>query len=98
MRNDADRGLFFICLAGNIGRQYEFIQHSWVNNPKFDELYDEPDPVTGYHPPNGSAAFSVPGEPVRERYTNIPSFVTTRGGAYFFMPGIRALRYLAALG
>ena len=26
------------------------------------------------------------------------NFVTVRGGAYFFLPGLRGLRYLAALG
>jgi hypothetical protein len=26
----------------------------------------------------------------------LPRFVTVLGGAYFFLPGIRALRYLAA--
>jgi hypothetical protein len=28
----------------------------------------------------------------------LPQFVTVRGGAYFFLPGIRALRYLATQG
>jgi hypothetical protein len=27
----------------------------------------------------------------------LPAFTTVRGGAYFFLPGIRALRYLATL-
>ena len=39
--------------------------------------------------------FSIPAEPVRLRYTNLPQFVTVRGGAYFFLPGLRALSYLA---
>lgn len=94
--DDPERGLFFICLCGNISRQFEFIQHSWVNNPKFDGLYDEPDPLVGYHP-DGAASFSIPMDPVRMRLRNLPQFVTTRGGAYFFMPGIRALRYLTTL-
>ena len=94
--DDPERGLYFICLAANISRQFEFIQHSWVNNPKFDNLYDEPDPLVGYHPP-GANSFSVPADPVRVRVTGLPTFVTTRGGAYFFLPGLRALRYLASL-
>jgi len=32
------------------------------------------------------------------RVTSVPRFVTVRGGAYFFLPGIRALRYLARAG
>ncbi len=94
-RDDPDRGLYFICLVANIARQFEFIQHTWLNNPKFAERYDEPDPIAGYHPPGSS--FSVPAEPVRQRFSNLPQFVTTRGGAYFFLPGLRALRYLASL-
>jgi Dyp-type peroxidase family len=94
--DDPDRGLYFICIAGNIGRQFEFIQHTWLNNPKFDGLYDEPDPLVANHPAIGST-FSVPADPVRTRYTNLPKFVTVRGGAYFFLPSLRALRYLATL-
>jgi Dyp-type peroxidase family len=92
--DDPDRGLYFICLVGNIARQFELIQHTWVNNPKFNGLYDEPDPLVANHAATG-ATFSVPAEPVRIRYTNLPTFVTVRGGAYFFLPGIRALRYLS---
>jgi Dyp-type peroxidase family len=94
--DDAERGLFFISLGANIGRQFEFVQHSWVNNPKFDELYDEPDPVVSCHP-LGASNFSIPRQPVRLHYKNLPRFVTTRGGGYFFLPGLRALRYLASL-
>lgn len=36
-------------------------------------------------------------EAVRRRYSGLPRFVSVRGGAYFFLPGIRALRYLASL-
>ena len=94
--DDPERGLYFICLGANIGRQFEFIQHTWVNNPKFDGLYDEPDPLVGNHAAS-ARNFSIPADPVRLRYTNLPNFVTTRGGGYFFLPGLRALRYLAEL-
>jgi Dyp-type peroxidase family len=93
---DPDRGLYFVAFAGNISRQFELIQHTWINNPKFDRLYDEPDPLVANHAAIG-CNFSIPGEPVRVRYTNLPNFVTVRGGGYFFLPGIRALRYLATL-
>ncbi|MGE0599990.1 MAG: Dyp-type peroxidase [Dehalococcoidia bacterium] len=91
-----ERGLHFACIVGNISRQFEFVQHTWANNPKFDGLYDEVDPITGPRETGGSN-FSMPANPVRTRLTGIPSFVTVRGGAYFFMPGLRAIRYLAAL-
>ena len=43
--DDAERGLHFICLNANIQRQFEFIQHTWLNNPKFAGLYDDADPI-----------------------------------------------------
>ena len=33
----------------------------------------------------------------RQRLTQVPTFVTTRGGGYFFLPGLRSLRYLSNL-
>jgi Dyp-type peroxidase family len=93
---DDDRGLHFICLVGNIARQFEFVQRTWINSPRFAGLYDAPDPLMSPEPPGGRT-FTVPARPVRERYTGLPRFVATRGGAYFFLPGIAALRRIARL-
>jgi len=87
-----DRGLMFIVINGNISRQFEFVQHSWLVDPRFNGLYDQSDPITGASSNN---QFTVPGNPVRRRCTGLPRFVTVAGGAYFFLPGIRALRFLA---
>lgn len=95
-----ERGLYFICLNANISRQFEFVQHTWANNPKFAGLYEDTDPLTGNRRPQGARTgdtFTVPEDPVRRRITGLPSFVEVRGGAYFFLPGINALRYLATL-
>ena len=92
-----ERGLLFMCVCANIARQFEFIQHTWVNNPKFDGLYDDGDPLLAGHQPHGGT-FTVQADPIRRRYVGLPRFVTVRGGAYLFLPGVRALRYLAGLG
>lgn len=92
----AERGLQFICLNANIARQFEFVQHTWVNNPAFGGLYDDADPLIGSHDPMG-ATFTLQGQPFRQRVTRLPRFVTVLGGAYFFLPGMRALRFLASL-
>lgn len=88
---DDERGLHFICLCANIERQFEFVQYTWVNSPKFDGLYEDPDPLIA----GGSRTFTVQAAPVRKRYLQLPAFVQTRGGGYFFLPGLTALRYLA---
>jgi Dyp-type peroxidase family len=96
-RVEEERGLHFICLNGNIARQFEFVNNTWLNNPKFAGLYDDADPlVAPSHPSDGT--FTVQSAAVRERVTNVPRFVSVRGGAYFFLPGIAATRYLAGLG
>src|SRR5262249_59923590 len=74
----------------------EFVQHTWLNNPNFNGLYDDTDPLAGSRDGRG-ATFTAPRRPVRRRYRGLPQFVRTRGGAYFFLPSISALRYLDQL-
>jgi Dyp-type peroxidase family len=93
---DGERGLHFLCLNANIARQFEFIQHTWANNPKFGDLYDDPDPLVGARTGTGGT-FTIQADPLRRRLLGMPEFVSVRGGAYFFLPGLRALRYLSAL-
>jgi Dyp-type peroxidase family len=93
--DDVDRGLHFICVGGNIARQFEFVQRAWVGSPKFATLYDDADPLIGRHRPDGGT-FTIPDRPVRRRVTGLPQFVTVRGGSYFFLPGLHALRYLGS--
>ena len=95
-------GLQFLCFNANIGRQFEFIQHTWINNPKFAELYSESDPLLGESDPKSIEKgiygdFTAPGNPIRQRVRGLTRFVDVIGGAYFFMPGIKALKYLSNL-
>ena len=94
------RGLLFICLNSDIARQFEFVQQTWLNNSKFRGLYDEVDPVAGVKPKEQLTTahhFSIPGKPFRHRLRQVPPVVRVRGGAYFFLPSIRALKFLAML-
>lgn len=98
--NESPRGLHFICLNANISRQFEFLQNAWVANTKFSGVTGESDPLLGNRE-------SIPGCPItgnftlagdgtlRRRVSGLPQFVTVRGGAYFFLPSLRALRYFA---
>jgi len=47
--------------------------------------------------PQRDAIFTIQADPLRTRVHNLERFVTVKGGAYFFLPSIRALRYLASL-
>ena len=97
---DPASGLFFMCLTANIARQFEFVQNAWLMSAKFDGLDREGDPLTGNRAPlpatDSTDDFSLPQpDGVRRRITGLPRFVTVRGGGYFFLPGLRALRYIA---
>jgi Dyp-type peroxidase family len=88
----ADRGLHFLCFASDIARQFEFLQQSWANNPKFAGLLSDPDPLIGRAERRD---FTIQARPVRLRARALPEFVRVDGGGYFFLPGITALRRLA---
>lgn len=89
---DADRGLMFVCYQASISRQFEFIQSLWLNDGDSFGLGDERDPLANGVP---SERMTIQGE--RPKFlASLPSFVSTRGGDYFFAPGIAALRALAA--
>jgi Dyp-type peroxidase family len=99
----ADRGLHFICLNSDLERQFEFVQHTWINNSVFGGLNGEVDPIIGNvsklmdEQGKSHAIMTVQADPLRTRVHNMDSFITVKGGAYFFLPSITALRYLASL-
>jgi hypothetical protein len=70
---------------------------------KFNGLRDEADPLLGNRVPGfgevPTDAFSIPqSDGADRRVTALPRFVTVLGGAYFFLPGLRALRFLSSVG
>ena len=92
----AERGLAFVFVGARLERQFEFIQSEWVNKGVFfDGPLGDKDPIVGAN--DGSGRFTIPQEPIRRRLPGLPAFVVTRGGEYFFAPGLRALHWLAAL-
>lgn len=95
-RDGKDRGLYFVCLNADIERQFEFVQQTWLNNPAFADLPGEVDPLAGARGRSGTSPFSVHAEPLRACVPALRSYVHVRGGAYFFLPGLGALRALTA--
>jgi deferrochelatase/peroxidase EfeB len=96
---DPQSGLHFICLNANLARQFEFVQGAWIASAKFAGMSNEQDPLLGNRVP-------FPGTQPTDRFTRptadgpcrvsagLPHFVTVIGGAYFFLPGIRALTWM----
>jgi Dyp-type peroxidase family len=91
----ADRGIVFVFAGAHLKRQFEFVKTQWLNDGIFIGAPAEQDPLAGAN--DGSGTFTIPQRPIRRRLSDLPPFVITRGGEYCFVPGLRAMRWLAEL-
>ncbi|MGA7322990.1 MAG: hypothetical protein WBX25_00555, partial [Rhodomicrobium sp.] len=87
------RGLLFMCVNGDIERQFEFIQQTWIVSPYFHGLGKENDPVIA--PIRHDSTFTIPTHRGPITLRNMQTFITMRGGAYFFLPSRSAMRFLS---
>lgn len=94
--DQVDRGIAAFIICASLIRQFEFAQNVWANDRNFHELANERDPIIGTQ--DGTLEFKIPKRPIRKTIKGLPAFTTVRGGAYFFLPGLRALEYLAGQG
>jgi deferrochelatase/peroxidase EfeB len=90
-----DRGIAAFIICASLVRQFEFAQNVWINDRNFHELGNERDPICGNQ--DGTLEFKIPNRPIRKVLKPLPAFTTVTGGAYFFLPGLTGLRYLATL-
>jgi hypothetical protein len=90
-----ERGGVFLLIGAHLKQQFEFVQSQWVTNGNFINQGPEQDPIIGNQRVDGT--FTIPKVPVRRRLHGLPQFVDVRGGEYCFMPGLRALKWLAGL-
>lgn len=90
------RGAYFLFISAKAMATIEFLQQEWINDGEFIGVGDERDPIVGLQ--EEGATFTIPQEPVRRRIHNIHAFNVLRGGEYFFMPSLSALKWLGELG
>ena len=93
--DEIPRGLFFLGLSAKAMATLEFLQRDWIDDGNFSGLGDERDPIVGLQ--EEGATFTIPKAPVRRRIHGIHSFNVLRGGEYFFMPSLSALKWLGDL-
>lgn len=93
-------GILFGCFVADISRQFEFIQYTWANYPKFKQLYSDPDPFIGVNENPGKGVeqqFTIP-QPTANKYiTGLKNFVTVKGGSYFFFPSVNVVEFLGTI-
>jgi len=78
------RGLLFLAYQKSIQKQFEFVQHSWVNDPDFPALGAGEDPILSQ---TAQGPFKCSAQTLTVKH-----FVTTTGGEYFFSPSLSTLR------
>lgn len=97
----AEHGVFIMALCTSLFRQFEFIQQQWIQYGLDLESGNDACPITGRRDPLNHQAnkFVVPVDPDSGKAPfiafNLPQFVETHGGEYFFIPSISALRMMA---
>jgi Dyp-type peroxidase family len=92
-------GLLFMCYQRNIAQQFEVLQYLYANDPRFPGK-QEPgiDPIIGQPGGNGAGQLKWPARWNDPREQHRPfdfhSFVTLKGGEYFFAPSIHFLQHI----
>jgi len=91
--DEVPRGAIFLFISARAMATIEFLQQEWINDGNFIDAGNERDPIVGLQ--EEGATFTIPKEPVRRRLHSIQTFNVLRGGEYFFMPSLSALKWLA---
>jgi len=91
--DEVPHGAIFLFMSAKAMATIEFLQQEWVNDGDFISANGERDPIIGRQ--EEGATFTIPKAPVRRRVHGIQTFNVLKGGEYFFMPSISALKWLA---
>lgn len=93
------RGLLGTFLCASLAAQFESLQLSWLNLGLQDPtITGTNDPLVGTNDPATAGFAWDTAEGQRVVVRGLPNFVTTRGGAYCFLPSIKAMQWIASKG
>ncbi len=97
VRDDEERGVAFMVLNANLARQFEFVQQQWIEYGNDSHLGNEKDPLLGNRDEGGSFLIQGTEDPKNPPFLcgALPGFVELRGGDYFFIPGMTALKMMS---
>lgn len=96
--DDVERGLLGNFIGANLAAQFEAIMCDWLNLGLQDpEITRSNDPLLGANEPETSWFDLLLKDGGRYRLHGFPRFVTTRGGAYTFIPSMAGIEYLSQL-
>jgi deferrochelatase/peroxidase EfeB len=95
--DEGEHGVIFMAVCASLSRQFEFVQQQWAQYGLDFDVGNDTCPIIGLHDKN--TKFVIAADPQGDKppfiCANLPQFVTTRGGDYFFVPGLNGLRMIA---
>lgn len=95
--DDGNHGILFMAICASLFRQFEFVQQQWLQYGLDANAGNDTCPLLGLH--DEDAKFVIPSDPASGKppfiCSKLPQFVETRGGDYFFLPSLTALRMIA---
>jgi hypothetical protein len=98
-RDDGNHGIVIMMLNASINRQFEFVQQQWINYGNDFRAANDKEIILGNHDDEhpSKAVLQVEKDSDEAPYflSKIPRLVETRGGDYFFIPSMTALRMIA---
>ncbi len=93
-----EHGVIFLAVCTSLERQFEFVLQQWLNYGMDMNAGNDTCPMLGTRPENSK--FVIPADPESGKppfiMDRIPRFVTARGGEYFFLPSLTALRMMGS--
>lgn len=96
--DNGEHGVIFMALNASLFRQFEFVQQQWVEYGNDAHQGNDKDMLIGNH--GGQGKFMIQGteDPSNPPFIcgGLPNFVELRGGDYFFVPSMTALRMIGA--
>jgi Dyp-type peroxidase family len=98
-RDDGNHGVIFMALNTSIERQFEFLQQQWINYANDSKEGSDKDVLLGNHDAASPTKMVIHADPKSGQppyfVHEISRLVETRGGDYFFIPSMTALRMIA---
>ncbi len=95
--DETEQGVIFIATCASLFRQFEFVQQQWIGYGLDFDAGNDTCPLIGDHKVHGK--FVIPSDPATGvppfMCRAMPTFVEARGGDYFFVPSMTALRMMA---
>ena len=93
---DGEHGIVMLCHCASLSRQFEFVQQQWLNFGLDFHAGNDTCPLVGNHADGARFVIATDAASGRAPFvaSNLPQFVSTRGGDYFFAPSMTALRMI----